>query len=304
MNALELEGVTKSFGTVRAVDNLSLRVRRGVVYGLLGPNGAGKTTTIRIAMNIIGHDAGEVRVLGEPNRNGVLRRVGYLPEERGLYPKLPVLEILEMIGVLKGMARRDANQTARKWLERFQLGEWASRRVEELSKGMQQKVMFVAAVLNEPELVILDEPFSGLDPVSVAETKDAMLELVENGSTLILSTHMMEQVEKLCDEICLINHGKAVLQGPLGEVKRDFGEERVVLAYDGEPRFLDNPAIVASYDNYGHYVEIRPAPGVAPQQVLEAALQDVVVRRFEVREPSLNEIFIRVVKGHDTEAGR
>ncbi len=301
MKVLELTDVSKSFGDVRAVDDLSFSVEAGRVFGLLGPNGAGKTTTIRMIMNIIGPDTGEIRILGQPNRNGVLERVGYLPEERGLYPKLPVGEVLEMIAVLKGMRRDEARRSVNQWLERFGLGEWSGRKVEELSKGMQQKVLFIAAILHRPELVILDEPFTGLDPVSAAEAKDVMLELVRSGTSLILSTHLMEQVEKLCDEICLINHGKAVLTGSLAEVKREFGEQRLVLEYDGQPTFLSDRSVVDSFDDYGHYVEIRPASGVSPQQVLERALREVSVRRFEVREPSLNEIFIAVVKGQSGE---
>jgi ABC-2 type transport system ATP-binding protein len=296
-----LRHVSKSFGEVCAVSDLTLTVERGRVFGLLGPNGAGKTTTIRMVMNIIGPDTGEILVLGKPNRDGVLQRVGYLPEERGLYPKLPVGEVLELLAVLRGMERRDARRKIRLWLERFELAEWEKKPVEQLSKGMQQKVMFIGAVLHEPEIAILDEPFTGLDPISAGEVKDAILELVKKGSTVILSTHLMEQVEKLCDEICLVNQGRAVLVGELTEVKRRFGEERVVLAYRGEPHFLQDPSLVAGYDDYGHYVEIRPRKGVTPQAILERAVREVEVRRFEIRQPSLNEIFIAVVKGASPE---
>ncbi len=301
MEVLSLRHVSKSFGEVCAVSDLTLTVERGRVFGLLGPNGAGKTTTIRMVMNIIGPDTGEILVLGKPNRDGVLQRVGYLPEERGLYPKLPVGEVLELLAVLRGMERRDARRKIRLWLERFELAEWEKKPVEQLSKGMQQKVMIIGAVLHEPEIAILDEPFTGLDPISAGEVKDAILELVKKGSTVILSTHLMEQVEKLCDEICLINQGRAVLVGELTEVKRRFGEERVVLAYRGEPHFLQDPSLVAGYDDYGHYVEIRPRKGVTPQAILERAVREVEVRRFEIRQPSLNEIFIAVVKGASPE---
>ncbi|MDZ7372450.1 MAG: ATP-binding cassette domain-containing protein [candidate division KSB1 bacterium] len=301
MEVLSLRGVSKAFGEVQAVSDLSLTVEEGKVFGLLGPNGAGKTTTIRMVMNIIGPDSGEIRVLGKPNHDGVLHRVGYLPEERGLYPKVPVEEVLELLAVLRGLSRAEARRRIQLWLERFGLGGWGKKRGEQLSKGMQQKVMLIGAILHEPELVILDEPFAGLDPVSATEAKDAILELVKRGTTVILSTHQMEQVEKLCDDICLINHGRAVLVGTVPDVKKRFGEQRVILAYDGTPHFLEDRSLVAGYDDYGHYVEIRPARGVSPHQILQRAVSDVEVRRFEVREPSLNEIFITVVKGAASE---
>ena len=299
MNAIELHDVWKSFGETAAVSGVSMIVPRGCIFGLLGPNGAGKTTTIRMVMDIIAPDRGEIRVLGQSNSGEILDRVGYLPEERGLYPKMKVGELLELFGVLKGLARLEARERARNWLTRFGLQDWEQRKVEQLSRGMQQKLMFIGTILHQPDVIILDEPFSGLDPISSSEVKEVILEEKKRGATIVFSTHLMDQVEKLCDEIFLINEGKGVLHGPLSEVKRRFGRENVLLAYDGEPAFLDDPSLVADYDDYGHYVEIRPAPGVAPQQILERAVREVAVRRFEVKEPSLHEIFIRVVKGQE-----
>jgi len=299
MNAIELNEVWKSFGETAAVSGVSMTVPRGCIFGLLGPNGAGKTTTIRMVMDIIAPDRGEIRVLGQSNSGEILDRVGYLPEERGLYPKMKVGELLELFGVLKGLARLEARERARNWLAHFGLQDWEQKKVEQLSRGMQQKLMFIGTILHQPDVIILDEPFSGLDPISSSEVKEVILEEKKRGATIVFSTHLMDQVEKLCDEIFLINEGKGVLHGPLSEVKRRFGRENVLLAYDGEPAFLDDPLLVADYDDYGHYVEIRPAPGVAPQQILERAVREVAVRRFEVKEPSLHEIFIRVVKGQE-----
>ncbi|NOZ55356.1 MAG: ATP-binding cassette domain-containing protein [Calditrichaeota bacterium] len=297
MNAIELDNVWKSFGETTAVAGLDLVVPRGCIFGLLGPNGAGKTTTIRMVMDIIAPDRGEIRVLGQPNSGAILDRVGYLPEERGLYPKMKVIELLELFGVLKGLARQEARARAADWLDRFGLQDWGDKKVEQLSRGMQQKVMFIGTILHRPDVIILDEPFSGLDPISSTEVKEIILEQKERGATVVFSTHLMEQVEKLCDEICLINEGKAVLQGRLAEVKSRFGARNVLLAYDGQPDFLYDTSLVAHYDDYGHYVEIQPAEGVSPQAILERAVREVEVWRFEVKEPSLHDIFIQVVKG-------
>ncbi len=297
MNAIELVDVWKSFGETTAVAGLDLLVPRGCIFGLLGPNGAGKTTTIRMVMDIIAPDHGAIRVLGQPNSGEVLDRVGYLPEERGLYPKMKVVELLELFGVLKGLPRQEARSRAGEWLSRFGLQDWAENKVEQLSRGMQQKVMFIGTVLHQPDVIILDEPFSGLDPISSTEVKEVILGEKRRGATIVFSTHLMEQVEKLCDEICLINEGKAVLRGPVAEVKKRFGARNVLLAYDGQPDFLYDTSLVAHYDDYGHYVEIRPAEGVSPQVLLQRAVREVEVRRFEVKEPSLHDIFIQVVKG-------
>jgi ABC-2 type transport system ATP-binding protein len=295
LNILSVQTVCKSFESVRAVADLSFEVQKGQVFGLLGPNGAGKTTSIRMIMQILLPDSGSIEVFGKPLNPAVTDRIGYLPEERGLYKKMKVLDAIAFFGEIKSMPRARAVAEAQTWLERLDLAEWAGRRVEELSKGMQQKVQFICTVLHRPELLILDEPFTGLDPVNVNAMKDAMLELRESGATIIFSTHQMEQVEKLCDAICLIHKGRAVLKGSLAEVKAKFGTGRVQIRYEGNAAFLKDRSLVSGFDDYGKYVEIRPAAAIAPQEILKRAVAEVTVTHFEIAEPSLNEIFIQLV---------
>jgi ABC-2 type transport system ATP-binding protein len=215
-----------------------------------------------------------------------------------------VLDIIKFFAELKGIHPKKAISLADEWLERLELKEWRTKKIEELSKGMQQKIQFITTILHRPRLVFLDEPFSGLDPVNTIMVKDVMLELVKNGSTIILSTHMMEQAEKLCDGLCLIDRGQSVLQGRLTDVKASFGRNRCRLSYDGDARFLQDTGLVTRYDDYGQYVEVQPANGVTPQAILAQALNQVTVRSFDITEPSLNEIFITVVKGRDEEGGQ
>ena len=295
MKALSVQKVNKAFEAVQAVKDLSFSVEKGKVFGLLGPNGAGKTTTIRMIMQILLPDSGSIEILGEPLKPSLTDRIGYMPEERGLYKKMKVCEAVAFFGEMKSMRRGQAMQEAKRWLQKLDLAEWTDKKVEELSKGMQQKVQFICTVLHKPELLILDEPFTGLDPVNVNALKDAMLEMKNEGTTIIFSTHQMEQVERLCDAICLIHKGEAVLNGPLSDVKAKFGRGRVHLRYEGEAAFLRNPALVSGFDDYGKYVEIRPADGIPPQQILKQAVREVAVTHFEIAEPSLNEIFIHLV---------
>ena len=227
MDAIALENVTKSYDSVTAVSGVNLRVRQGAVLGLLGPNGAGKTTTIRMVMNILVPDEGSILVLGQPVSDKTRDSVGYLPEERGLYPRMKVRSLIVFFAALHGLSEDEADRRAREWLERFELSEWSEKKMVDLSKGMQQKVQFITAVLHRPPIVILDEPFSGLDPVNAATVKDIMLEMRDQGSTIILSTHRMEQVEKMCDSICLINHGRSVLDGDLRAIKQSYGKNTV-----------------------------------------------------------------------------
>jgi ABC-2 type transport system ATP-binding protein len=292
---LNVQKINKSFESIHAVKDLSFSVEKGRVFGLLGPNGAGKTTTIRMIMQILLPDSGTVEIFGKPLEPSLTDRIGYMPEERGLYKKMKVAEAIAFFGEIKGMRRADALREARQWLQKLDLAEWADKKVEELSKGMQQKVQFICTVLHKPELLMLDEPFTGLDPVNVNLLKDVMLELKDSGTTIIFSTHQMEQVEKLCDSICLIHKGEAVLNGLLSDVKAKFGKGRIQMRYEGNAAFLKDKSLVSAFNDYGKYVEIRPAASVKPQDILKQAVREVAITRFEIAEPSLNEIFIQLV---------
>jgi ABC-2 type transport system ATP-binding protein len=296
LNNLSIRNVCKSFETVQAVRDLSLDVPEGQIFGLLGPNGAGKTTTIRMIMRILLPDSGTIELFGKPLESATTDRIGYLPEERGLYKKMKTLDVVAFFGEIKGMPHARAVDEGLRWLKKLDLQDWADKKVETLSKGMQQKVQFIGTVLHRPDLLILDEPFTGLDPVNVNVLKDAMLELKDAGTTIIFSTHQMEQVEKLCDALCLINRGKLVLQERLAEVKARFGRGRVQMQYEGDPVFLRDGRWVEASDDFGKYVEIKPAAGVSAQDLLKRAMQDVSIVRFEIAEPSLNEIFIQLVR--------
>jgi ABC-2 type transport system ATP-binding protein len=295
VNPVELTNLRKAYDEFLAVDNLSLRIRPGGIYGLLGPNGAGKTSTIRMIMGITVPDSGTISVFGEPLGRAHMDRFGYLPEERGLYRKMKVLEHLVFLGQLKGLTHAEATSRAKRWCDRFELTAWTGKKVEELSKGMQQKVQFIAAVLHDPKLIIMDEPFAGLDPANANGLKDAMLELAKNGQTILFSTHRMDQAERLCQSICLINHGRAVLEGDLNQIKAKYGRTNVQIKYDGDARFLAEPRLVQSYNNYGNYVEVRMAPGADTQDLLRLATASARLTRFEVMEPSLEEIFLEAV---------
>jgi ABC-2 type transport system ATP-binding protein len=292
---VEIENVVKRYGDFTAVDRLTLSVPRGGIYGLLGPNGAGKTTAIRMVMRIIMPDEGSIRVLGAPLERVETDRIGYLPEERGLYKKMKVIELLEFFGEIKSLKRPEARKRAGEWLGRMGLSEYANKTAEDLSKGMQQKIQFAATVIHEPELIILDEPFSGLDPVNANVLKDIMLDYHKRGHTVIFSTHMMEQVDKLCDQICLINRGRLVLEGKLADVKRRYGRNGVSLRFSGDGSFLAGLPEVESVSDYGNEVFLRLREDASPARVLEAANQRLEVTRFEVAEPSVNDIFIELV---------
>ncbi|HMK31636.1 MAG TPA: ATP-binding cassette domain-containing protein [Terriglobales bacterium] len=294
-HTLELENISKSYDHFVAVDHLSFQIRRGSVYGLLGPNGAGKTSSLRMMIGITLPDSGEVRIFGEKFRRQLLMRIGYLPEERGLYRKMKLLDQLVFLAELKGVSARDAAHRAASWCGRLQLGDWMHKKVEELSKGMQQKVQFIAAILHDPDLLILDEPFAGLDPANAVVLKDVLLEQKKAGKTILFSTHRMDQVERLCDSICLINHGKAVLEGELKQIKAKYGKNNVQLEYEGDGNFLDESPLVERCNNYGNYVEVRLKPGADPQELLRLAASRARVNKFELVEPSLEEIFIDVV---------
>ena len=292
MDAISIENVSKSYDSVNAVSGVNLRVRQGAVLGLLGPNGAGKTTTIRMVMNILVPDEGTILVLGKPVSDETRDSIGYLPEERGLYPRMKVRALIIFLAALHGLSEAEAGRRAGEWLERFELGEWSEKKIVELSKGMQQKVQFITSVIHRPPIVILDEPFSGLDPVNAATIKDVMLEMRDRGSTVILSSHRMEQVEKMCDSICLINHGRSVLDGDLRAIKQSYGKNTVHIEFTGSDAFLNHPS-VASVNRFASGVEAKLKPGADAQEILRAAVQSgAQIIRFELLEPSLNEIFI------------
>jgi len=294
--ALTLEHVSKRFGAHRAVDDLSLSIPSGSIYGFLGPNGAGKTTTIRMVTNIIQPDEGTITVLGQKSSELTKDLLGYLPEEKGLYKKMKCAEILAYFGRLKGMGAREAKTKARDLLERYGLGEWADKRTEALSKGMGQKVQLLGTLIHDPRLLILDEPFSGLDPVNVELLRDLILEQRRAGRTVIFSTHGMEQAEQICDFIFLINNGKKVIDGPLSQVRKS-AEQAVMLDYDGDGSLLASLPGVVRVNNAGKSAELFLAPGSDPQLLLRALVGVVQVRRFDQREPSLHEVFVRAVGG-------
>jgi ABC-2 type transport system ATP-binding protein len=296
-SAVELRQIVKRYGDYTAVDHVTLDVPAGSIYGFLGPNGAGKTSTIRMMMRITFPDEGSIRILGDDLRAANLDRVGYLPEERGLYKKMRLGDQLLFFGELHGLSRHDARQRAGAWLDRLGLLDRALRPVEELSKGMQQKVQFIATILHEPELLILDEPFSGLDPVNANLLKDIILEYHRRGHTIVFSTHQMDTVEKLCDSICLINRGRVILQGTLASVKQRYGRNGVSVRFGGDGAFLRTLPGVASFQDHGNELFLRLNDGVDPATVLDAARGRVSVTRFEVAEPSVHDIFIEQVSG-------
>ncbi|PYP38090.1 MAG: ABC transporter [Gemmatimonadetes bacterium] len=296
-----LDHVTKRFAGHIAVDDLSLTVPRGVIYGLLGPNGAGKTTTIRMILDILQPDSGTVRLFGEPGGGRAhAERIGYLPEERGLYRKMRVLDVLVFLGEMKGVDRRRARERAGEWLERLGLADWRLRRVDELSKGMQQKVQFISTILHDPALVVLDEAFAGLDPVNAQGMKDTVLELRGRGATILFSTHIMEQAEKLCEQLCIIARGRKLVDGTLNDIKRTHGGQHLVVGFDGSTgtaaQVFADPRLVTKVDNYGQYAELELASGADPQEVLrQLVASGARLSRFELQEASLHKIFIDLV---------
>ena len=304
---LTLDNICKSFGDTVAVDNLSLQVPEGVIYGIIGPNGAGKTTTIRMIMNITIPDAGRVLIDGQTATPDFRNRVGYLPEERGLYKKMTVTEVLVYMAQLKGCSARAAQSQVDPWLQRMGLFDYRLKKVEELSKGMQQKLQFISTILHEPDLVILDELFSGLDPLNIEIIKDILLELKRNGKTILFSTHVMEQAEKLCDHVCMISHGRKVIDGSMTEVKAQFGKNSVQIEIEGDGHFLRELSGVLHVTEFNNYLELELAEGVDSNEILKQVVERVAVRRFTQLEPSLYNIFIEMAQaerpGSDTSGG-
>jgi len=303
MNVVELKHVTKRFDQFVAVKDVSFEVRQGTIFGLLGPNGAGKTTSIRMIVNIFAPDDGEVLVMNKHVTDEMQAHIGYLPEERGLYKKMKIEDQLVFFANLKGIDTAEASRRADDWLKRLELADWKGKKPTDLSKGMQQKVQFIASVIHEPDVMILDEPFSGLDPVSVNLLKNVIIDLKQQGKTIIFSTHQMEQVEQMCDDICLINHGTQVLSGGLKAVKRRYGKNTVILDHEGPDSFLQSD-LVKHHNRFPNYSEILLNDGADAQEVLKSAIAaGARVNRFELVEPSLNEIFIESVTGKASSNG-
>ena len=299
MPELRVEGVRKQFDKVLAVDDVSFTASPGRILGLLGPNGAGKTTTIRMIAYITIPDLGQVLFGGEKVGPWSQRRMGYLPEERGLYKKMKVGEQLAYFGELKGLNRKEAIKRVKGWLERFDASDWYSRKTNELSKGMQQKVQFITAILHDPELVILDEPFGGLDPINAEILQEVIMELKDAGRTILFASHRMEQVEQLCDDICLISRGNIVVNGVLRDIKRSHGRNTILLDFDGSDAFLDqlesHQAVHVNIRSKNH-AEVRLLGDTSPRMVLDEALKSTQeLSRFELVEPSMREIFVSAV---------
>ncbi len=299
MATVQLDSVRKVYEAKVAVEGLSLRIEPGTMFGLLGPNGSGKTSSIRMMIGITVPDSGTVQMFGKPFDRGLLKRVGYLPEERGLYKKMNVLDQLVFMGQLHGLAAGEASRRAKQWCERLQITEAMPKKTEELSKGMQQKIQFIAALMHDPELVIMDEPFSGLDPVNATLLQDTLLQLRSEGKAILFSTHRMDQVEKMCDAITLIHRGRVVLQGGMREIKMRYPRNRVEVMFEGDNSFLRNPA-VESVKEYGGMAEIKLREGHLDAQpiLVDAVNRNTRILRFEVKEPTLEEIFIEAVGGN------
>ncbi|CUT01731.1 ABC transporter ATP-binding protein [Candidatus Kryptobacter tengchongensis] len=292
---LKVENLRKTFSDVVAVDGVSFEVNRGEIFGLLGPNGAGKTTTIRMILDIIKPDYGVIKFDGKEINDEIKSKIGYLPEERGLYRKTKVFETILYFAQLKGIEKKTALERARYWLKRFGLIDRVNSKIEELSKGNQQKIQIIISILHDPELVILDEPFAGLDPVNQELLKEVLLELRDKGKAIIFSTHQMDQVEKLCDSICLINKGKPVLSGSLTEVKSKFGKNTIHIEFEGDADVLKYLTGVKKVNIYPNYAEITLEDGVSSTDVLRELIKYMNLKKFEVKEPSLHSIFIDVV---------
>ncbi len=292
---LKLQSVTKSYADKIAVKNLSFEVTRGEIFGILGPNGAGKTSTIRMICGITFPDSGTIEFLGRPMNEELQSKIGYLPEERGLYKKMKVGDVLLYFAQLKGLSRAQAKARIAHWAKRFEVEAWLKKKVDELSKGMQQKVQFMSVLLHEPELLILDEPFSGLDPINSELMMDVILEFKEAGKAILFSTHRMEQVEKICDAIVLINNGEAILNGKVREVKKSYGKNRIHLDFEGDDGFLEALLAQGKVEVTARSpksVELKLLNGTTSREILATASERAEITRFELAEPSLREIFI------------
>jgi ABC-2 type transport system ATP-binding protein len=301
--ALELEELVKDFKSKRAVDHISFKLKKGEILGLLGPNGAGKTTTLRMILNIIVPDSGTIKILGEDFSEKTKNRIGFLPEERGLYRKLTVAETLAFFGELKGMKTASIKPRGIELLKKFDLDGYMDKKVEELSKGMAQKLQFITTIIHSPELLILDEPFSGLDPVNIELVKDIILEMKQQGITIIFSTHLMEYADKIVDSVVMINRGKKVIDGGLASIKREFGTKFIKIKYEGNAGFVGSLDYVKGVRDYGNEMEIEPEDIKYKDTLLKILADKISINSFQVAEPSLNHIFIRQVKRQKTDDG-
>ena len=291
-NCIQIEGVVKRYGSVTAVDDLSLAVPAGSLYGFIGPNGSGKTTTLRMILSIIRPDTGRIEVLGRSDFRAANDHIGYLPEERGLYKKMSVLDQLVYYGTLKGLSPRAARQAGMQWLQRLERGQWATKKIESLSKGMAQKAQFITAVMASPQLLILDGPFSGLDPVNLETLREAMLELRAGGTTVIFSTHDMSMAERMCDFIFMICRGQKVLDGSLDEIRSEYGSDTIRLRLGEGAAALEGIAGIEHVIDQGQVQDVRY--GGDPQYLLEMLMQKTQVSHFEITRPSLHDIFLRI----------
>jgi ABC-2 type transport system ATP-binding protein len=295
MAVIKVTGINKTFGETKAVRNVSFEVESGRIFGLLGPNGAGKTTTIRMINYIIPADSGSIHINGAEVSPLTQRMIGYMPEERGLYKKMKVGEQLMYLAQLKGMELSLARKEIKYWLERFGASDWHAKKVGELSKGMSQKIQFIATIVHDPDIYIFDEPFSGLDPINSELLKEIIIELREKGKAVLFSTHRMEQVEQMCDDICLFNNGRVVLEGKLREIKQKFGNNTVLLEFEGDSAFLDELTDVRINNRSTNFAEIRILEGQNHQEILKKAMSKSIIHKFELVEPSLTDIFISTV---------
>jgi len=295
MPTVEISHIAKSFGPVKAVDDVSFSVEKGEIFGLLGPNGAGKTTLIRILLDIFKPDTGSTAVLGGPMTEAKKDRIGYMPEDRGLYQDIPLDRCLVYLGTLKGLPTAEVKRRMGDYLERFDLAAHKHKKIKELSKGMQQKAQIIATLLHEPDLLIVDEPFSGLDPVNTQMVKDILREQRDRGVTILMSTHQMHQVEELCDRIVLIHQGRVMLYGELVDIQHKFTGDAVLVRAEGE---IPTVAGVSSMEAHNAAIRLNLVPGTSPQEVLRALVaQGVALEHFEIAVPTLDEIFIKVVQG-------
>ena len=297
MKTIELESVTKSYNSKKVIEDISFSVEPGEIFGLLGPNGAGKTTTLRMMLDIIKPDSGNIKVFGKTLNSDSKDRTGYLPEERGLYKRSKVIELLVYLAQLKGMTKIRALENAESLLQSIEMLEHKDKKIEELSKGMQQKIQFIATIIHDPDLIVVDEPFSGLDPVNTQIIKNILLEQKKAGKTIILSTHMMEQAEVMCDRILMINKGMIVLHGKVGDIKNEHRNNSIYLEFEGNLSSLKEIDLIENIISHGIYIEIFLKEGHDIQSLIEDIVKRVKIQRIEQSTPSLNDIFINIVKG-------